>query len=269
MPNISSPKWAADVVVAKVDAKGRSRSDHHVRLYDWLTGSDAWRECSGSAIKLLIYIATFDRGENNGQIHMSERFAAEGINVDRKTARKLLRELQEKGFIARTSSGSFKSKRSPAAQWRLTFKPWPAMSKGPTNEWRDWKSGQKRRGEILPSDGGNIPHSPSGNIADGGEITPEPDHDPQKSANEEWGNSVPQLIAIGSDEIPLEAMRSAISAWWCIAKPKDRIGLAKRHKIEVGELSSFVAGHCDLPIQKAVALRTAVVGPTDKAAARA
>jgi len=217
--------------MAKVDAKGRSRGDHHVRLYDWLTGSEAWRNCSGGAIKLLIYIATFDRGNNNGAIYMSERVAANGIGADRKTARKLLKELQDKGFIACTSEGSFKAKRSPAAQWRLTFKSWPAMSKGPTNEWRRWRTSKKSRGEILPHDGPIITHSPADEASDGPIIPPSPNAEPQKTANQEWGNNTPQLIAIGegaSDGKPVDLIRATVLEWWRVSDKSDRLKLAKK-----------------------------------------
>lgn len=165
--------------MGKIDATGRTKrkDDHHVRLYSWLTRSDAWRNCSGNAVKLLIFIATFDFGDNNGRINMSERRAAEGIRVDRKTVRKLLRELQDKGFIACTSGGSFNAKRSPAAEWRLTWRSWPDRSQGPTHEYRRWQptknlGGKNSRitGEKLPIGpmrvcltGEKIPHSMSQN----------------------------------------------------------------------------------------------------------
>lgn len=135
--------------MAKANATGRSSNDKHVRLYDWLTASEAWSELSGNAVKLLIYIATFDNGSNNGELFMSERHAADGINVSKKTAHRLLVELQEKGFLVQTAPGSFRTKRSPAAQWRLTFKPWPSRSKGPTNEWRNWRASKKCTGGIF------------------------------------------------------------------------------------------------------------------------
>ncbi len=254
--------------MGKVDAKGRSKGDHHVRLYDWLTGSDAWRDCSGGAIKLLIYIATFDRGDNNGGIYMSERTAAEGIAVTRKTARKLLNELRDKGFIVCTSQGSFKAKRSPASQWRLTFKPWPAMSKAPTNEWRRWSSSKKSRGELLPHDGPIITLPPFEEASDGPNITPSLETEPQKTANQERVNNGPQLIAIGevgNDGGPVDIIRATVRDWWRVSDKSDRLKLAKKNGLAIGELLAFVEGTGDLPFPKAVAVRASVT--TSSAAA--
>ncbi|MCH8617477.1 hypothetical protein LZ016_15370 [Sphingomonas sp. SM33] len=143
------------------DPKGRSakKDDHHVRVYRWLQDSEAWAHASGNEIKALLYIAKFDFGDNNGRINMSERRLAEGIRVDRKTARKALRGLQEKGFLECTSPGSFRAKRSPAAEWRLTWKSWPDRSRAATHEYRRWRSPEKTSGGETPRQRGK--YSPS------------------------------------------------------------------------------------------------------------
>ena len=182
------------------DATGRNANDRHIRLYSWLTSSPAWFDLSGNAVKLLIYIATFDNGANNGELFMSERHAAEGINVTKKTVHRLFVELQDNGFIAQTAAGSFKAKRSPAAQWRLTFKPWPAASKGPTNEWRGYRSSGKRREQILPAMGVISSHTSDDEGSTGVEITPMAKALSQISAKVDSVKSIPQLIATGRDD---------------------------------------------------------------------
>ena len=192
--------------MAKVDATGRTKrkDDHHVRLYTWLTASEAWEHCSGNALKLLVYIASFDFGDNNGRINMSERRAAEGTRLDRKTIRKLFRELQDKGFIVCTSGGSFKAKRSPAAEWRLTWKAWPDRSQGPTHDYRHWRPSKKSRGEKFPINGGKIPHRDRKPPFDGGEIPPPEEAELQKTAKVHLGKTPPLTLASGRVAAPEE-----------------------------------------------------------------
>ena len=232
-----------------------------MRLYDWLTASEAWRDLSGNAVKLLIYIATFDNGSNNGELFMSERHAADGIHVSKKTAHRLLAELQEKGFLAQTAPGSFKTKRSPAAQWRLTFKPWPSRSKGPTNEWRNWRASKKSGGEFLPTTGVVFSQSAPNKDSAGVDITPAPNAESQFSAKRILAKSTPQIIAIEGDDPGSDAtgiIRSAILEWWRLANAKDRVRLAKNIGLELIELQRFIDGSADLAFPKLVALRSAI-----------
>lgn len=189
---------------SRYDAKGRSsaKDDHHVRVYRWLSTSQAWLHASGNEIKGLLFIASFDFGDNNGRIHMSERRLSEGIGIDRKTARKVLRGLQDKGFIECTARGSFKAKQSPAAQWRLTWKSWPDRSQGPTHEYRRWQPpSEKSRGEKLAAQGGNLPHGRMNLAAMGGNIPPgEPDN-PRKTARMNSGSIPPLTVASGEGRL--------------------------------------------------------------------
>lgn len=209
--------------VAKVDATGRTKKkdDHHVRLYSWMTGTEAWKALSGNAIKLLVYIATFDKGDNNGELFMSERKAAAGTGFDRKTVRKLFRELEEKGFISCTAAGSFKAKRSPAAQWRLTWKSWPARSQGPTHDYRRWQPREKCRGEKFPITGGEIPHANGKDRSTGGETPPVAEAELQISANPDWGETGPQSLAIGRGEASVD-LRLRITTYFFGLKRAER-----------------------------------------------
>lgn len=186
---------------SRYDAKGRSsaKDDHHVRIYRWLSKSEAWAHSTGNEIKGLLYLASFDFGDNNGRISMSERRLAEGIHVDRKTARKVLRGLQEKGFITCTSPGSFKAKQSPAAEWRLTWKSWPDRSQPPTHDYRRWRAPrEKPRRENLPFGGEVFPQIVPEAGGSGGEFDPLPNQDRQKTAKADLGNSSPLTLASGS-----------------------------------------------------------------------
>ena len=183
--------------MAKANATGRSGSDSHVRLYDWLTKSPAWRALSGNAMKLLVYVASFENGRNNGELFMSERLAAEGTGISKKTIHKLFLELQEKGFLVCTAKGSFHAKQSLAAQWRLTWKAWPAHSQAPTNEWRQWKPKENPREKFLPATGVISSQGESEPASTGVKTTPEPQSEPQKSAKPDWEETTPHIIASG------------------------------------------------------------------------
>jgi hypothetical protein len=245
----------------KLDAKGRPKYEHHVRLYDWLIGP-LLELCTGNEIKALIFIAKFDFGDNNGRIHMSERRLSEGISVDRKTARKLLNGLERKGFIACTSKGSFNAKRSPASEWRLTWKSWPDRSQGPTNEYRRVLK-EKGRGEKLPIAGGEIPPRAARERSTGGEISPVSNAERQKTAKSDRGETGPLTLASG-EAAPVTLIRELVSAWWRTAQPKDRLRLASQHGLQIGELISFIQGQ-DLPFPKLVAIRSSI--RSDRAAA--
>ena len=104
---------------------------------------------SGNAVKLLVYLATWEDGSNNGELFMSERMAAEGIGVSKRTAGKLFDELEEHGFIRSTRKGYFLTKGGPATSWRLTWQSWPAASHGPSHEYRAWKPTSKNHGRNL------------------------------------------------------------------------------------------------------------------------
>jgi hypothetical protein len=214
----------------------------------------------GNSFKALFYMLTFEEGDNNGEIFIGARILADGIGVDKKTALRCLHHLDRQGFIRPEQLGYFKQKGGPATRWRFTFL--PADRKAPTNEWRLPPSEQKSWAEIIPATGGEIPIAQSVHRATGGNTGPAE----AKTAQAPVGNKRTHTVAIGICSEPLEAMRARISEWWRTAQPKERIGLAKRHQIEVGELLSFVAGNNDLTIQKAMALRVSVVGITGEAA---
>ena len=158
--------------MGKLDAKGRSREARHIRLYAWLTKSAAWADLTGNAVKLLIYLATWEDGRNNGELFMSERMAAAGIGVSKRTAHSLFRELEEHGFIAPTTKGYFNVKVRRATQWRLTWLPAPAERKGPSHEYRNWPPlEQNPRVQKRTATGAIIASPPSPNLATGAKIT--------------------------------------------------------------------------------------------------
>jgi hypothetical protein len=113
---------------SKPNATGRSDRDaKHVRLYDWLLNSAAYRDLRPVARALIVEMARLYNGRNNGEIALGEREAAIRLGMaDRAAARRALAELQAHGFITPTKASSFALKdRSArrATEWRLEWQP--------------------------------------------------------------------------------------------------------------------------------------------------
>jgi len=129
-------------------ASRRGHEPRHIRLYHSVTGSAAWRDLSGNAIKVLVALMRFDKGGDNGEIFMSVRTAAEETGLSENTAWRALRDLEEHGFIAATDRGHFKRKHRPATQWRVTWQ--AAQGKAPTRDFEKWQPvGKNSRSQNL------------------------------------------------------------------------------------------------------------------------
>jgi hypothetical protein len=179
------------MVGRKINQKGRSREPRHVRLYAYMTSSAAWLDLSGNAVKLLVFLAAWEDGTNNGEFFMSWRDAAAGIGVSKRTAGKLFDELEAHGFIVPIAKGYFTVKHGPATKWRLTWVPW--ASRGPTNEWRAWKPEENSRAQLLHETGAKITPITTARRTTGAEIAPVTRH----SAETAGAESNPHSVAIG------------------------------------------------------------------------
>jgi hypothetical protein len=97
------------------------REQRAVMLRYWFLDSDAFRELSGNAFKLIARLATRFHGNNNGAISMSVREAAAEIGCCINQASKCFKELEDRGFIRAIQRGSFDWKKRHATTWRLTW----------------------------------------------------------------------------------------------------------------------------------------------------
>jgi DNA-binding transcriptional ArsR family regulator len=106
--------------MAKHDKTGRSKGDaKHVRLYEHMEKTDAWRGLSGIAAKAWFTVGLMHNGLNNGRIGVSTRELGERIGVTHSTAARALRELENAGFLRCVRASSFSRKRL-AAEYELT-----------------------------------------------------------------------------------------------------------------------------------------------------
>ncbi|ACK84154.1 hypothetical protein [Methylorubrum extorquens] len=106
----------------KLDHRGNSKKDpQHVRFYEWLTDSAAWRDLSTDARALYVLLKGKYRGMNNGRIILSVRQASENLRISKTSVGKAFVELQAHGFIEVVIRGSFDGRKDGrATEWRLT-----------------------------------------------------------------------------------------------------------------------------------------------------
>lgn len=88
-----------------VDATGRRKRDQrHVRIDHWIMRTPAWAALTPAEKAVYLELLAFFNGDNNGEIHLSRREAARRCNINKDTATKALRSLEEKGFIRRRAT---------------------------------------------------------------------------------------------------------------------------------------------------------------------
>lgn len=113
---------------------GRSKKDaKHVRLYEHIEKTAAWRDLSGTAAKAWMTIGLMHNGSNNGAIGVSSRELGKRIGVHFTAAARALRELENAGFLRCEKASSF-SRKQLAAEYRLTHLRNDVTGETPTRE---------------------------------------------------------------------------------------------------------------------------------------
>jgi hypothetical protein len=113
----------------------KKNGPRHVRVYEQIVRTDAWRSLSGIAAKAWLEIGLMENGSNNGQIAVSARLLGEHIGSCKTTASMAIRELENAGFLVREKSSSFSQKKL-AAEYRLTHVPCTVTGRPPTHDYR-------------------------------------------------------------------------------------------------------------------------------------
>jgi len=98
----------------------KAKGSRFVQLFHYVLDSDAWHGLSASARAGYLEIARLYDGTNNGALCMSVRRLAERIPCSINTAAKILRDLDDAGFIRPTRLGSYDRKNRQASEFRLT-----------------------------------------------------------------------------------------------------------------------------------------------------
>ena len=115
--------------------KGRSKKrGQFVPIPYVMARSPAWRSLKGNSIKVYVELHSRFNGKNNGDLSLSYREAQKLLGIGRSTIAKAFEELEEKGFIQKTSPGHWYGRK--AATYRVTDKPFDGHLA--TNNWMNW-----------------------------------------------------------------------------------------------------------------------------------
>ena len=175
----------------------RKLEPRHIRLYHSITGTDAWRACSGNAIKVLVALVRLDDGTKNGQIFFSDRQAAKETGLSRNTCIRAFAELVEKGFLRAVEKGHFDRKVRHATVWRYTWQAAPGIG-GPTRDFEQWRPvSEKPRAQILTRTGANSDKSALRSTSPGAKIGPDNSQSSQKSIEAVVSKNEPQVVYHG------------------------------------------------------------------------
>lgn len=125
-------------LMGKHAANGRrNREPKHVRQYEWMLASAAYRNLPCYARCLLTELGRRYNGTNNGDIPMSIREAAGLLRTGKDQATKAFADLQDRGFIKQNVKGCFTLKARHATTWVLTE--YRLNDQPPTKEFMKWK----------------------------------------------------------------------------------------------------------------------------------
>jgi hypothetical protein len=130
--------------MGKMNNKGRSKFEPHIRLHRGVTSSSAWKCATCEEKVLMIEIWALHNGVNNGQIGYSHRQARVALRIGNVKVQQAFQGLQDKGFIVAHRKGHFDSKvlsgAGRATEWEITTE--PCDGKPPSRLYRTWAEKQ-------------------------------------------------------------------------------------------------------------------------------
>ncbi|MBY0429346.1 MAG: helix-turn-helix domain-containing protein [Alphaproteobacteria bacterium] len=114
--------------MSKTDVKGRTKyGNRFIQVYHYEIDSVSYRKLSCGARALWIKLRSLFYPDNNGEIFLSVRDAAEDLNVAHNTVRRFFKELIDGGFIKENIKGAFTRKNRHATTWIITCHPYKGM----------------------------------------------------------------------------------------------------------------------------------------------
>jgi DNA-binding transcriptional ArsR family regulator len=122
----------------------KEKESRHVRLYHWLTDTEAWRDLDCVARCVYLQLARRYGGpdSNNGRIPYSLAEIAEELGISKQTAMRSLDKLQDHGFVAMMKQGAFRLKHRHATEWRLTEFRCDVTGQMPTKDFARWRKSE-------------------------------------------------------------------------------------------------------------------------------
>jgi len=122
-------------------------SKRHIRLHRWLMDSVAWQTLDTASRSLLVELYALYNGSNNGFLFLSLREAARRANLNKDTAGRGFKTLQDRGFIRRRADEPVHFNLREARYWILTEFQFPSASGGDGAGTRDFKIQNRVRNE--------------------------------------------------------------------------------------------------------------------------
>ena len=119
----------------KADKTGRSVEGQYAQLDYAFLRSDAFRQLSGSAVKIFLELRARYNGHNNGLIALSLDECTRLFSIGKGTAQRSFQELKAKGFVRTAKLGRWYGRK--ASEWELT-----TLSRDghlATHDWKNWK----------------------------------------------------------------------------------------------------------------------------------
>jgi hypothetical protein len=98
----------------------------------------AWRSLNGNERATLVDIMRRYDGSNNGRIPYSVRDVETNLRVSKMTGWRILKRLEQVGFIATMVKGAFSLKRRHATEWRLNEFNCDVTHAMPSKEFAKW-----------------------------------------------------------------------------------------------------------------------------------
>lgn len=149
--------------MSKANNQGRSKrgpEDYFVQLYKTLLKEPAWKALPFGARCLYIELKSFYNGNNNGELFLSVRMAADNLGCTRKSIESWFKQLIEKGFIRRAQNGSLGiDGKGRATSWILTEIGFRGQR--PTKEYKTWNEviNEPEKTKPRPPQGDKVSYS--------------------------------------------------------------------------------------------------------------
>ena len=109
-----------------------------VQLFHYLMDTPAWGELTAQESRVFLQLWRRYDGRNNGWLGLSVRTAAEESNINKDTAGKAFKRLEELGFIELAQAGAFDWKLGHSSEWRLTMYKCDRTHKPPSKAFMKW-----------------------------------------------------------------------------------------------------------------------------------
>jgi len=156
------------------DRQRLKKDPKHVRSYKRQIESAAWRDLSGSAVKVVLAMGLHETGDNNGSFFFSDRTGAELTGLSRNTVQKAIKELMLHGFVYRSEAGGFSRKTPHAAKYGFTWLTGPkGEHRAPTHAYEKWSPDGNTRAQFLTETGSVSTSNMETSVSIGSDIAPE------------------------------------------------------------------------------------------------